>query len=76
MKQETLEATAAAAAKVTYTGAGSAVFFGLTANEFAALGGLFLALCGLIVNIIFKYIAHRVLVKHHAQGKPISVDEQ
>ena len=29
-----------AATAATYTGAGTAVFFGLTANEFAAVGGL------------------------------------
>lgn len=44
-----------AATAATYTGAGSAVFFGLTANEFAAIGGLAIALIGLLVNIWFKH---------------------
>lgn len=44
------EAIAAVANKVTYSGAGGAIFFGMTANEFAAIGGLCLALIGLIVQ--------------------------
>ena len=44
-----------AATAATYTGAGTAVFFGLTANEFAAVGGLVIALIGLLVNIWFKH---------------------
>lgn len=43
-----------AATTATYTGSASAVFFGLTANEFAAIGGLAIALIGLLVNIWFK----------------------
>lgn len=39
----------------TYGGSASAVFFGLTANEFAALGGLGIAVIGLLINIWFKY---------------------
>ncbi len=39
----------------TYGGSASAVFFGLTANEFAALGGLAIAVIGLLINIWFKY---------------------
>ena len=39
----------------TYGGSASAVFFGLTANEFAALGGLAIAVIGLFINIWFKY---------------------
>lgn len=59
------ETIAAASAKISYGGAGGAVFFGLTANEFAALGGLCIGVVGLIVNVIFKWLAHRELVKHH-----------
>jgi len=47
--------TAKAASAVTYGGSATAVFFGLTANEFAAIGGLFIALIGLLVNIWFKH---------------------
>lgn len=47
-----IEKTASAA---TYGGSATAVFFGLTANEFAAVGGLIIALIGLLVNIWFKF---------------------
>ena len=47
-------AAAASAAKVaqtaTYAGSGAAVFFGLTANELAAVGGLILGFVGLVAN--------------------------
>lgn len=62
MEHETITSIAG---KVTYAGAGSAVFFGMTANEFAAVGGLCIATVGLIVNIIFKFLGHRELIKHH-----------
>lgn len=52
----TLTRTSTAA---SYVAAGNAVFLGLTANEFAALGGLFVAVLSLIigqaVNVWFKY---------------------
>jgi len=44
-----------ASTAATYSGSATAVFFGLTANEFAALGGLAIALIGLLVNIWFKH---------------------
>lgn len=56
-----------AATAATYTGAGTAVIFGLTANEFAALGGLFIALIGLLVNIWFKHQHLQIAKKTHAQ---------
>ena len=47
-------AAAATAAKVaqtaTFAGSGAAVFFGLTANELAAVGGLILGFLGLVAN--------------------------
>jgi ABC-type proline/glycine betaine transport system permease subunit len=59
------DAIAAVANKVTYSGAGGAVFFGMTANEFAAIGGLCLAFIGLIVQIAFKIMGHVEMKKHH-----------
>ena len=38
----------------TYGGAGSAVFFGLSAGEFAALGGLVIAALGYITQLFFN----------------------
>jgi ABC-type proline/glycine betaine transport system permease subunit len=59
------DAIAAVANKVTYSGAGGAIFFGMTANEFAAIGGLCIALIGLIVQITFKVMGYLELKKHH-----------
>lgn len=47
--------TAKAASAATYGGSATAVLFGLSANEFAALGGLAVAIIGLLVNIWFKH---------------------
>lgn len=44
-----------AANAATYAGSSAALFFGLTANEIAAFGGLFIAMIGLLVNIWFKH---------------------
>lgn len=57
-----------AATAATYAGASSAVFFGLTANEFAALGGLVIALVGLMVNIWFKHQHLQIAKKSVTQG--------
>ena len=58
------------ASAATYGGSGAAVIFGLTANEFAAISGVVIALCGLLVNIYFK---HQHLKIAHKNAKP---DEQ
>lgn len=59
MDNHTAEAASAVATKVasvaTYGGASSAVFFGLTANEFGTLCGVVIGLVGLIANIWFKH---------------------
>lgn len=44
-----------AATTAQYGGSASAVYFGLTANEIAAFGGLIIAIIGLIVNIWYKH---------------------
>lgn len=44
-----------AAATATYGGAGAAIFFGgLSISEWAALGGLVLALAGLVVRVWYE----------------------
>lgn len=43
------------ASAATYGGSSAAIIFGLTANEFAAVSGVVIALCGLLVNIYFKH---------------------
>jgi len=59
MEQHTAEAASVLAGKAssiaTYGGATSAVFFGLTANEFGALCGVAIGFVGLVANIWFKY---------------------
>ncbi len=60
MKDQAFETTVAAVAnKVTYAGGSAAFVGGLTANEFAAVGGLVIAFCGLVVQIIFKLLDNR-----------------
>lgn len=56
-----------AASAATYAGSGAAVLFGLTANEFAAIGGVVIALCGLLVNIYFKH-QHLKLARQTAKA--------
>lgn len=58
------------ASAATYGGSSAAVIFGLTANEFAAISGVVIAICGLLVNIYFK---HQHLKIARASAKP---DEQ
>lgn len=46
-------------------GAGTAIIGGLTANEVAALGGLLVAVLGLLVQIVFKLRADRRAAELH-----------
>ena len=64
-----LEATAVTKVANTaqYGGSGAAVYFGLTANEIAAFGGLFIAVIGLLVNIWYKQ-QHLKIAKEKAQA--------
>jgi hypothetical protein len=39
----------------------------LTANEVAALGGLFVAVIGLIVQVVFKAMGYLELKRHHKE---------
>jgi hypothetical protein len=53
--ENTAEVATKAASVATYGGAGSAIFFGLTANEFGALCGVIIGFVGLVANIYFKH---------------------
>ena len=59
MENHTAEVASAVATKAssvaTYGGASSAIFFGLTANEFGAICGVVIGLIGLVANIWFKH---------------------
>ena len=67
MTTNTTEVASAVAAKTasvaTYGGAGSAVFFGVSANEFGALCGVVIGLIGLIANIYFKHQHLKIALK-------------
>ena len=69
MSDHTTDVASAVAAKTasvaTYGGAGSAVFFGLTANEFGALCGVIIGFVGLVANIWFKH-QHLKLARQEA----------
>jgi len=71
MSDHTTEVASAVAAKAsavaTYGGAGSAIFFGLSANEFGALCGVIIGFIGLVANIYFKY-QHLQLARDQANG--------
>ncbi len=47
-------------AVVTYGGASGAVFFGYTANELAAVGGLLIAAVGLVMNQYWQWRAYKL----------------
>lgn len=55
------------ASAATYGGSSAAVIFGLTANEFAAISGVVIAICGLIVNIYFKH-QHLKIAQKNSQS--------
>lgn len=64
--QHVLERVQEVAQLTTVSGATGAVFFGLTASEFAAFLGVGVALIGVVVNssinFYFKYKAHQLEV--------------
>jgi uncharacterized membrane protein len=43
------------ATTATYGGSATAIIFGLSANEFAALGGLFIGIVGLVITTWYKH---------------------
>lgn len=44
----------------TYVGAGTAMFFGMTASELAALIGAGVAVMGFIANMWFQYLNYKL----------------
>ena len=57
------------ASAATYGGSSAAIIFGLTANEFAAVSGVVIALCGLLVNIYFKHQHLKIAQKNAKVGE-------
>lgn len=60
LNDETRAVAESVSAKATYVASTVTVFAGLTANEVAAIGGLFIALVGLVVNFWFKWDRRRL----------------
>lgn len=61
MKEEVAsKAIESVAAKATYGGAGTAVIFGLNANEFAAVTGVVIAFLGLVVTGYYKHKTYQL----------------
>lgn len=58
-------AIAAAASKVTYTGAGTVGLGWLFSNEAAVVAGFLIGLAGLLVNWYYKAKADRRLTREH-----------
>ena len=73
MSNHTTEVATAVAAKAasvaTYGGAGSAIFFGLTANEFGALCGVVIGFIGLVANIWFKHQHLKLAREQHGNSE-------
>lgn len=63
-------------AKTTYGGAAGAMLFGLTANEVAAVGSLFIAFLGLLANIYFMKKRHDLLVEQYINNPSKTTKEQ
>jgi hypothetical protein len=63
------EVAAKTASVATYGGAGSAVFFGLSANEFGALCGVIIGFIGLVANIWFKHQHLKLAREQHGNSQ-------
>jgi hypothetical protein len=63
------EVAAKTASVATYGGAGSAIFFGLSANEFGALCGVVIGFIGLIANIYFKHQHLKLAREQHGNSE-------
>ena len=57
----------------TYLASGTAIFFGMTASEFAALAGLVLGTLTFLLNAWFKY-QHLELAREVARTKKEELD--
>ena len=67
MSEQTTEAAVAAAAqKVSAAGGGAALVGGLTANEFAAFGGLFVAIVGVLIQWHYGRKRNQREAEYHA----------
>jgi hypothetical protein len=56
-----------AAVTAQYAGSSAAMYFGLTANEIAAFGGLFIAIVGLLINVWYKHQHYELAKKKYLE---------
>ena len=62
----------------SYTASGSLILFGLTANDFAVLSGLFFAFITFCINWYYKH-KHMRIIEQHVKRMPfpkLEIDEQ
>ena len=64
----------AATSAATYTASGSAVIFGLTANEFAAISGVCIALLTFALNWYYKH-QHLKLARERLECNPPALED-
>ena len=67
MNEHTDGAVLLAAKTATYGGGASAVWFGLSANEWAALVGVLVAVMGLCVQVYYSRRRDRREVEYHVE---------
>lgn len=65
----------AATTAVTYTASGTAIIFGLSAHEFAAISGVCIALLTFALNWYYKQ-QHLKLARERAENNPAAGDDQ
>lgn len=77
MEQEKINIISSISDKVTYTGAGSAVFFGWIVNNFFAIIGVSIALASLLISWYYKRKAYMLLeARVNAQHRKDDVPEE
>ncbi len=64
----------AATTAATYTASGSAVIFGLSANEFAAVAGVCIALLTFGLNWYYKHHQLKVMIERLKNNYPTQKD--
>ena len=66
MKNQTLDALSAVGSKATVAGASLTGWGWVVSNEFFGLMGVVIALCGLVMNLYYKYKSDRRVALEHA----------
>ena len=64
----------AATTAATYTASGSAVIFGLSANEFAAIAGVCIALLTFVLNWYYKHQQIKLICERLKNNLPTQKD--